>query len=278
LNELEIYVNSDLNDVLGNFIHRTLTFIMNYFQGNVPKRNKLDENDEDLIQAIKETPQNVSNLIEAFKFKAALKEIIGLARKGNNYLSIKEPWHQIKTDKIVTATTLNLCIQLVRSLAILLSPFIPNASQKIWDSLGIQGDITQIQWDEASKLLISSGHTIPKPKPLFSKVTAKKLAKKLESIRQEKKSEAIKEPQILNLVTFDEFNKLDIRTAKIKSVKKVPNTKNLLVLSIRIGEKEQKRWMKYLNLTYPDMIRWHYWNTTKTITFSILTPISRMIS
>ncbi|MFX1450259.1 MAG: methionine--tRNA ligase [Promethearchaeota archaeon] len=239
LNELEIYVNSDLNDVLGNFIHRTLTFIMNYFQGNVPKRNKLDENDEDLIQAIKETPQNVANLIEAFKFKAALKEIIGLARKGNNYLSIKEPWHQIKTDKIVTATTLNLCIQLVRSLAILLSPFIPNASQKIWDSLGIQGDITQIQWDEASKLLISSGHTIPKPKPLFSKVTAKKLAKKLESIRREKKSEAIREPQILNLITFDEFNKLDIRTAKIKKVKKVPNTKNLLVLNIRIGEKEQ---------------------------------------
>ncbi|MFX0132720.1 MAG: methionine--tRNA ligase [Candidatus Hodarchaeota archaeon] len=238
LNDLATYVNSDLNDVLGNFIHRTLTFIKNYFQGKVPKRNELDENDRDLIQAIKETPQKVANLIESFKFKAALKEIIGLARKGNNYLSIKEPWHQIKTDKAITATTLNLCIQLVRSLAILLSPFIPNSSQKILDLLG-KGDITQIPWNDASKLLILSGHTVPEPQPLFSKVKAKKLIANLESIRHKQKSKETENSMDSKQVSFNEFKKLDIRTAKIKKIKKVPNTKNLLLLSIQIGEKEQ---------------------------------------
>ncbi len=239
LSELATYVNSDLNDVLGNFIHRTLTFILNYFQGKVPDRNQLDENDNELIQAIKETPQKVANLIESFKFKAALKEVIGLARKGNNYLSIKEPWHQIKKDKITTGTTLNLCIQLVRSLAILLSPFIPNSSQKIWDLLGIKGNISKIQWDEASKLLISSRHTIDKPIPLFHKIKEKELNTKLESMKSRKNSETIEKSQISKQVTLEEFKKLDIRTAKIKEAKKVSNSKQLISLKIQIGEREQ---------------------------------------
>ena len=235
LKDLATYVNSDLNDVLGNFIHRTLTFITNFFQGKVPERGPLDKNDNDLVQAIKETPQIVGDLIESFKFKAALREIMGLARKGNNYLSVKEPWHQIKEDKKKTGTTLNLSIQLVRSLAILTSPFIPNSSEKIWDSLGIQKKFKEVIWKEASDLSIPTGNTIPAPKPLFFKVKSKELETKLNSIR---KGEKMKDPKPADQITFEEFKKLDIRLGKIIEIQSIKGADKLIKLTIDIGKRK----------------------------------------
>ncbi|MHA1649858.1 MAG: methionine--tRNA ligase [Candidatus Helarchaeota archaeon] len=238
LNDLATYVNSDLNDVLGNFIHRTLTFITNYFQGKVPERGPLDEHDEEFIRAIKDTPPKIAQFIENFKFKAALKEVIGLARKGNNYLSIKEPWHQIKTDKVGTGTTLNLCIQLVRALAILLSPFIPESSQKIWNSLSIQKDVTRAPWKEASELLIPTGHTILAPKPLFSKIKVKQIKAKLNSLRRQKEPKPSKQPSLLPQITYEDFKKLDIRIGKIIGTEPIKGADKLIKLLIDIGDRQ----------------------------------------
>ncbi|NVM29046.1 MAG: methionine--tRNA ligase [Candidatus Helarchaeota archaeon] len=235
LSEFATYVNSDLNDVLGNFIHRTLTFITNYFEGKVPESGPLDDNDKELIQAIKETPQEVAQLIEAFKFKAALREVIGLSRKGNNYLSVKEPWHQIKTDKQKTGTTLNLSIQLVRTLAILLSPFIPNSCRKIWNSLNLKSDFTKASWTEASELSIPSGHLILPPKPLFFKIKAKKIKSKLKLIRQRTE---IQQPKLGGQITLDEFRKLDIRIGKIIDTQSIKGADKLIKLIIDIGERK----------------------------------------
>jgi methionyl-tRNA synthetase len=238
LNDLETYVNSDLNDVLGNFIHRTLTFITNFFEGKVPERKILDKNDEELIKAIQETPKLVADLIESFKLRAALKEIIGLARKGNNYLSVKEPWHQFKTDKIATGTTLNICIQVVRSLAILLSPFIPNSSKEIWNLLKIQGDLAKTPWDAAAQLAVPAGHSITAPKTLFSKIDGKELTTKLEIIRKNK--EALKTtPQVTTTqITYEEFKRLDIRIGKILEVHDIKGADKLIKLIIDIGERK----------------------------------------
>lgn len=232
LSDLVTYVNSDLNDVLGNFVHRTLTFIINYFQGKVPEIGALDEHDNELIHAIQETPQIVAELIENFKFKAALKEVIGLARKGNNYLSVKEPWHQIKTDKVITGTTLNICIQVVRALAILLSPFIPSSSQEICDSLDLQRDVVKIPWNEAAELLIPTGKSIPPPKPLFSKLKLKDLKAHLKSLR------TVKDTQQSEQVTHDYFKKLDIRIGKIIEIQPIKGAEKLIKLIIDIGERK----------------------------------------
>ncbi|MHA1129433.1 MAG: methionine--tRNA ligase [Candidatus Helarchaeota archaeon] len=238
LDELAVYVNSDLNDVLGNFIHRTLTFITNYFQGSVPERGTLDEHDEDLIKAIRETPEEIAKLIKSFKFKAALKGIIGLARKGNNYLSIKEPWHQIKIDKNVTGTTLNLCIQLVRSLAILLAPFIPESSQKIWKLLGMEDKLDQIPWNDAAEIVIRAGYHIPKPKPLFAKIKATKLKLRLQSLRTKKESLGEKQGSIPNQITYNDFKKLDIRVGKVIDIKPIQGADKLIKLIIDIGKRK----------------------------------------
>jgi len=238
LNDLETFVNSDLNDALGNFIHRTLTFIMNFFKGKVPDRRTLDANDEELINAIRDSPKIIGDLIESFKLRAALKEIIGLARKGNNYLTIKEPWHQIKTDKIATGTTLNLCIQLVRSLAILLSPFIPISSQTIWNLLNLPNELAEVPWDEASELLIPSDHLIPPPKTLFYKINGEELATKLEGIRQTKEALKIQQEEAIMQITHEEFKRLDIRIGKILEVHSIKGADKLIKLIIDIGERK----------------------------------------
>lgn len=238
LNDLETYVNSDLNDVLGNFIHRTLTFITNNFQGKVPERKILDKDDDELIKAIQETPKIVADLIEAFKLRAGLKEIIGLARKGNNYLSIKEPWHQIKTNKTATGTTLNICIQVVRSLAILLSPFIPNSSKEIWNLLKIQEDLAKTPWDTAGQLAIPVGYSITAPKTLFSKIDGKELTTKLETIRKNKETLKTLPQVITTQITHEEFKKSDIRIGKILEVLPIKGADKLIKLIIDIGERK----------------------------------------
>jgi methionyl-tRNA synthetase len=238
LNDLETYVNSDLNDVLGNFVHRTLTFITNFFQGKVPERQILDKNDEELIKAIQETPKIVADLIESFKLRAALKEILGLARKGNNYLSVKEPWHQIKTNKTATGTTLNICIQVVRSLAILFSPFIPNSSKAIWNLLKIQEDLAKTHWDAAGQLAVPAGYSITAPKTLFSKIDGKELTTKLETIRKNKESLKTSPQVMATQITHDEFKKSDIRIGKILEVLPIKGADKLIKLIIDIGERK----------------------------------------
>ncbi|MHA1263846.1 MAG: methionine--tRNA ligase [Candidatus Helarchaeota archaeon] len=235
LSDLATHVNSDLNDVVGNFIHRTLTFITNYFDGKVPEAGKFDKEDTELLHAIEQAPQTIANLIENFKFKAALREIIGLARKGNNYLSVKEPWHLVEQDRQKTGTVLFLCIQLVRALAILLSPFIPTSSQTIWKLLGEghQGD--QVQWMDAAKLGVSSGSSLPKPKPLFSKIKVKKLRTKLATLRGNQKAEATLD----NFrISIDDFKKLDIRIGRIINIEEIKGTKKLIKLKIDIGKRQ----------------------------------------
>ena len=96
--DFETHVNSELNDVLGNFVHRTLTFVSNQFEGIVPKPGTLDEKDEAIKKEIEEAPSKIASLLDDFQLRGGLAQAIELARTGNQYLSELEPWHLIKTD------------------------------------------------------------------------------------------------------------------------------------------------------------------------------------
>lgn len=170
--DFQARINNELVDILGNFVHRTLVFIYKQFDGKVPERHKLDELDKELIAGIQKTPDAVAELLEKFRFKDALGEAMSLARKGNKYLNDKAPWHKMKSEKEIAETTLNLCCQLTRCLAILMEPFIPFSSEKIWEMLNLDGSVhDKGNWDTAKKLLIPSGHLIKRPSPLFKKIS-----------------------------------------------------------------------------------------------------------
>jgi methionyl-tRNA synthetase len=166
--DFEAHINTELNDVLGNFIHRTLTFVSSHFEGKVPEPHQFDEKDQSIEKTIEVAPTKIAAQMDRFELKGALASIIELARSGNQYLSEREPWHLIKTDRARTATTLYLATQIVRSLGILITPFLPETSNQIKKQLNV-GE--PWNWSDAGTLGLEPGHAIGKAKPLFHKIT-----------------------------------------------------------------------------------------------------------
>jgi methionyl-tRNA synthetase len=177
-------INSDLNDTLGNFIHRTLKFINQNFNGTVPKPSTLESCDKNTLRKIKEKVGEIAQNLEMSKIQAALRNVIDLSRIGNRYLNEKEPWNSIKNDKQKTADTLYTAMQIIKTLTVTLEPFIPFTAQKIWELLNLPGSVHKQKWEEATKPL-QSGHKIKEAKPLFYKIkaTEDELQNALEKVR-----------------------------------------------------------------------------------------------
>jgi len=169
--DFESHVNSELNDVLGNFIHRTLTFINNSFDSTIPDAKNLNETDEKIVSLITNSPTKIAALLDNFELRNGLAAIIDSARTGNQYLSEREPWHLIKIDREKTATTLHLASQLVRSIGIMLAPFLPETSERIQNQLNLR---EKQNWWDAGKMTLKTGHIINKSEPLFHKILVNK--------------------------------------------------------------------------------------------------------
>ncbi len=187
---LQEVINSQMNDALGNFIHRTLTFIYKNFDGKVPEPGEFDEYDRNVLKKIKETVEEVAKLIEQFRLKFALLKIIDLSRVGNKYINDKEPWRTIKEDPKKAATTMYVAVQIVKAIGVMLYPFIPESSLKLLRMLGYEIDEKELRWKDALKE-VPPGHVINKPTPLFRKLSDKdivELQKKLLEIRRRKSS------------------------------------------------------------------------------------------
>jgi len=177
-------VNSDLNDTLGNFIHRTLTFINKQFGSTVPQPNDLDEKDTMVLKEAKEIVEKTAELLEIFKLQEALRVSISLSHLGNRYFNEKEPWRTIKIDRQDAANALYVAVQIVKQLAIIMEPFIPFSAEKMWLLLNMNGSVHEQKWNETEKEL-PPNHRINKAKPLFTKIEGneEELQTKLEEVR-----------------------------------------------------------------------------------------------
>ena len=177
-------VNADLNDTLGNFIHRTLTFINTKFGGEIPYP-KLTEEDQAVLQAIREKVETVAKEFEETKLQSAANTLISMGRVGNQYLNEKEPWKLVKTDKEKAATVLYVTAQVVKAIAVVSAPLMPNTAERIWQTLNLNGNVHTSIWAEALKPM-ESGHLIARATPLFQKIDAdeKKLNEMLAVVRE----------------------------------------------------------------------------------------------
>ena len=176
-------INSLLNDTIGNFVHRTLTFIYKNFDAKIPQPKELSDEDIKTIEEAKALVKKAESLLSKFKIRDALMTAVSLASLGNRYLNDKAPWELIKKDKEKAAAVMYVAAYIVKALAIVLYPFIPSSAQKIWSMLGFEGNISS--WDEAY-ILPSKAQQIMKPEPLFKKISSKDLdeaLKKLEELR-----------------------------------------------------------------------------------------------
>jgi methionyl-tRNA synthetase len=222
-------VNSELNDTLGNFIHRTLTFISQYYDDIVPKPKTLDKEDKTVLKLLRKRIEKLSQNLEQQKLQAATRQVISISRLGNKYLNKREPWNLLKTNPEKAANTLYIAIQIVKALAITLDPFIPTSAGKLRKILNLSDK--ELKWEEALTQL-PSGHKINKAEPLFIKinVTEEVLQEMLEKARS--KSEKI---------AFEDFSKIDLRIGKIEKAEAIPQSRNLIKLIIDIGETEKKQ-------------------------------------
>ena len=177
-------INADLNDSLGNFIHRTLTFIKAQFDGEIPRPETPEDNARQILDALKEKVNEIAEEIEDCKLQAAANTVIAISRIGNQYLNENEPWNLIKKDRNQAATILCAATQIVKALAIASAPFIPFAAEEIWKTLNLKGSVHEQKWEETLKPL-PAHHKIAKAKPLFRKIEEdeRKLDEKLEKIR-----------------------------------------------------------------------------------------------
>jgi methionyl-tRNA synthetase len=164
-------INADLNDTFGNFIHRTLTFVNSYFEGEIPKPPLLTAEDETVLHTVREKIRNVAEEIEDSKLQAAANTLISISRIGNQYLNEKEPWKLVKEDKDKAAAVLYVTSQIVKAITVVSAPFIPSTAEKLWQTLNLPDSVHKSSWEEALKPL-ESGHKIGKSKPLFSKIDA----------------------------------------------------------------------------------------------------------
>ncbi len=162
-------VNGELNDVIGNFVHRTLTFIWRYFKGRVPEPGRLGERDEEALSALRRFFKEATEELEAFRLREALRAVVEVAREGNRYLNEREPWKAVKEQPELAKTTSYVCAQLVKALSIMLAPFVPSSAQALWELLNLPGSVHEAEWDSALEPL-EPGHAIRKPRPLFRKV------------------------------------------------------------------------------------------------------------
>lgn len=243
--DFEQRINTDLNDVFGNYIHRVLVLIKKYCNSILPESHRLDEVDREFVSAIHETPELVADHFDRFEYKKAISAVMDFARKANTYLSTKEPWKLVKTDIPAAETTLFLSVQSLVTLSILSSPVIPETSEKIWQTLGLEGLAAEQDFEEAGKLnWLEPGLKIQDSQPLFSKIDSNDLEAKLAELQNSKRITAKEVKPIIDensLITFEEFQKLDIRIGTIVSAEEIPKTQRLLKLKVDLGPKIGKR-------------------------------------
>jgi len=136
----------------------------------VPERGELDEEDEEFLAKLESAPAVIGDLFAAFRVRQATSELMNLARAGNKYFNDQEPWRTRKTDPSKCATTINLCVQMIRTLAVLFYPILPFSMPKVWNMLGLDGDVGRQNWDEAGTTAVPDGHKLGKPEVLFKKI------------------------------------------------------------------------------------------------------------
>ena len=227
--------NNELVAVYGNFVNRALQLTKKYFNGVVPECGELQEVDLKTIEEFKDVKQKVEALLDTFKFRDAQKEAMNLARIGNKYITDCEPWKVAKTDMQRVKTILNISLQLVANLDIAFEPFLPFSSKKLRGMLNVE----TYDWAQlGSTDLLKSGHKLGEPSLLFEKIEDDVIERQLHKLEETKKANeaaAYKAEPVKQTVSFEDFEKLDIRVGHIKACEKVKKANKLLKFTIDDG-------------------------------------------
>ena len=240
--------NSELVSIFGNFVNRAWVLMHKLCGGKVPKLHEdvLDERDKALMKDIQQSALNTQHLIEEYKFRDALFEVIDLSRKGNKYMQEKEPWivaKQLTTDPLAQKSIdncLHLCLQLTANLSILINPFLPTIAKKMCVMMKVVDRM--LDWENAGKIdLLKVGYSLREPQLLFRKIEDEEITKQIEKLKNNLVKPVMSE-QVSNEVenskseiTFDDFARIDLKIGTIVAAEKVEKADKLLKLQVDLG-------------------------------------------
>ena len=227
--------NNELVAILGNFINRAIVLTHKYFDGLVPQIGELTEYDKLTLAEFEGIKNTLSNNIESYRFREALKDAMNLARIGNKYLADTEPWKVAKTDIIRVATIMNIALQISANLAIAFEPFLPFSAAKLRDLL----NMPHVDWDKLGNInILPTGNEIKQPSLLFDKIeddVVDAQIAKLQATKAANEINSFKPAPVAENVSFDDFLKMDIRVGKVLECTKVPKADKLLQFKIDDG-------------------------------------------
>ncbi|HJC78784.1 MAG TPA: methionine--tRNA ligase [Candidatus Alistipes merdipullorum] len=229
--------NNELVAILGNFVNRALVLTKKHYGGRVPACGEMNDYDRATVAELQGIRSELESSIENFRFREALKNAMNFARIGNKYLADTEPWKVVKTDPERVNTILNIALQITANVAVAIEPFMPISSEKILKMLAID----RPSWDALGSMsVIPAGHEIGEPELLFEKIEDEAIERQLAKLEASKAANAAAEAaqhvaEQKAEVSFDDFDKMDIRISTIIAAEKVAKTKKLLKLTVDTG-------------------------------------------
>ena len=234
--------NNELVAIFGNFINRVAVLTQKYYEGEVPAAGTLNATDSETLQQLSELTQKIEQSLERYRFREAQQELMNIARLGNKYLADEEPWKLIKTDAERVKTVMYVALQVATALAITSEPFLPFTSEKLKNIL----QLSTTAWEQVKQnptALLPTGHKIGVATLLFEKIEDAAIAKQLERLentKQANRQEAQATTEVTvapqkELISYDDFAKMDIRIGTILSAEKMPKADKLLILKVDTG-------------------------------------------
>ncbi|GIM51853.1 methionine--tRNA ligase [Capnocytophaga cynodegmi] len=233
--------NNELVAIFGNFINRVMVLTHKYYNGVIPEPNEFTETDLQTLAQMKTFPELISNSIERYRFREASQELMNLARLGNKYLADEEPWKIVKENPERVKTQMYVALQIAAALAIFSEPFLPFTSEKLKKMLHFDDLKVKKLWDDIEKSyeILPIGHIIGKSELLFQKIEDEAIKKQLERLEntkiQNKKEEKMSVESQKELISYDDFTKMDIRIGTILEAEKMPKADKLLILKVDTG-------------------------------------------
>jgi methionyl-tRNA synthetase len=224
--------NSELVGIFGNFINRVSVLIHKYYDGVIPQG---DVNASELKE-INKSAKEIAGFLENYEFRNSLSALMNLARFGNQYLQTEEPWKTIKDNPEKAAHSLFVGAQIAVALAQLCEPFMPFSSEKLLNMFNVEKQ----SWTdiETKSVLIETGHKINESSLLFSKIEDDVIEAQIQKLEQTKQNNKKTNPNANPMkeeITFDDFTKIDLRTATILEAEKVEKADKLLKLTVDTG-------------------------------------------
>ena len=227
--------NNELLAIFGNLVNRTVVLTHKYYGGVIPEMGELTDYEKEVIEKMKEFPALIGNSIEKYRFREAQAELMNLARLGNKYLTDMEPWKKQKEDPERVKTVMHLSLQLCADLAVLCEPFLPFTSQKLQQMLNMNVH----EWNEGGRCdLLKAGDSINPAEYLFVKVEDEVVAAQVKKLEDTKKANQMQNAPAVEAkpdVTYDDFQKMDLRICTVLAAEKVAKTKKLLKLKVDTG-------------------------------------------